>query len=97
MTILQSLGVSPAMLEIFDRTMEIPRIFVDMLRGAGIDPVKYRRKANEGPLGGAPHVSEQLLLAGQGGSPPAEITAAAGQRGGLEAGMAPNRPTPTRA
>jgi len=97
MTVLQSLGVSPALLELFDRTTDISRLYLDILRGAGLDPVKYRRKEEEGALGGAPHVSEQLLLAGQGGSPPAEITAAAEQRGGLESGMAPNRPAPTRA
>lgn len=89
----QSIQVSPPLLELVDRTMDIPRLLLDLVRGAGLDPAKYRRPATEGALGGAPHIAESLLLAGAGGSPPGEMTAAPEQRS-IEAGFAPNRPVP---
>lgn len=94
LTMMEAVSTHPALAELFDRTMEISKLFADMVRGAGLDPEKYRRTETD-PLAGGPHLDETLLLAPQGGSPPGERTIAPEQQA-IETGFARNRPTPTR-
>jgi hypothetical protein len=91
-TVLGTIEASPAMVELFDRVIDLPKYLIDFIGSGGVDVAKYARPPTQGPLDGSPHLDATLLTAPGGGSAPAEATAAGAQAAGTEAGFA----SPTR-